>query len=65
LPAWQKKPELPKLVTWSVYKIVAKQTWVGEIEAADEHSAIEKAADQFKEPATKLMAMRRGGESSQ
>ena len=39
-----KKPEPPKLTTWSIYKIAAKQTWVGEIEAVDEHSAIEKAA---------------------
>jgi hypothetical protein len=33
---------------------------MGEVEAADEHAAIEEAAEQFKVPATKLMATRRG-----
>jgi hypothetical protein len=33
--------------------------WIGEVEAADERAAIEKAAEQFRVPATKLMATRR------
>jgi hypothetical protein len=33
--------------------------WIGEVEAPDEATAIEKAAEQFKVPATKLMATRR------
>jgi hypothetical protein len=42
-----------------IYKIAAKRTWVGEIEAAEEREAIEKAAKEFKRPATKLMAVKR------
>jgi len=41
---------------WAIYKVAAKQIWLGEIEATDEAEAIEKAAEQFKVPATKLMA---------
>jgi hypothetical protein len=51
-----KKPEPPQPPRWTIYKIAAKQTWVGEV--ADEHGAIEKAAE-FKLPATKLYAVRR------
>jgi hypothetical protein len=47
-------------MTWSIYKIAAKQTWVSEVEAVDEAAAIEKAAAQYKVPATRLMATRRG-----
>jgi hypothetical protein len=54
-----KKPEPPQLATWSIYKIAARQTWIGAVEASDEAVAIEKAAEQFKVPATKLMATRR------
>jgi hypothetical protein len=54
-----KRPEPSQPITWTIYKIAAKQTWVGEVEAADEHTALEKVAEQFKLPATKLMAMRR------
>jgi hypothetical protein len=32
---------------------------MGEVEASDERAAIEKAAEQFKVPATKVMATRR------
>jgi hypothetical protein len=59
LSGMAKKPEPPKLIGWSIYKIAAKQTWVGEVDAPDEAAAIEKAAAQFKVPATKLMATRR------
>jgi hypothetical protein len=54
-----KKPEPPQAVRWSIYKIAAKQTWVGEVEAVDESEAIQKAAVELKLPATKLHAVRR------
>jgi hypothetical protein len=54
-----KKPEPPQPVRWSIYKIAKKQTWVGEVEAVDEREAIKKAAEQLKQPATKLHAVRR------
>jgi hypothetical protein len=37
-----KKPEPPKPTTWTIYKIAAKQTWVGTIEAVDQAEAIQK-----------------------
>ena len=55
----EKKPEPPQPTTWAIHKLAAKQTWLGEVEAPDEAAAIEKAAEQFKVPATKLMATRR------
>ena len=54
-----KKPEPPKPTTWIIYKIAAKQTWLGSVEAADEHEAIQKAAAEFKVIASKLIAVRR------
>jgi hypothetical protein len=54
-----KKLEPSKPISWSIYKIAAKQTWLGEVEAPDEAAAIEKAAAEYKVPATKLMATRR------
>jgi hypothetical protein len=53
-----KKPEL-KLTAWTIYKLAAKATWLGEVEAADEAKAIERAAEEYKVPASKLMATRR------
>jgi hypothetical protein len=50
-----KKPEPPKPTTWTIYKIAAKAVRLGTVEAA----AIEKAAAEFKVPATRLMAVRR------
>jgi hypothetical protein len=35
-----KKPELPKPISWSIYKLAARQTWLGDIEAPDEAAAI-------------------------
>jgi hypothetical protein len=36
-----------------------EQTWLGEVEAADEREAIEKAAKEFKVIASKLIAVQR------
>jgi hypothetical protein len=47
------------LPLWSIHRAVHKAIWIGEVEAPDECTAIEKAAEQFKVPATKLMATRR------
>jgi hypothetical protein len=46
-----KKPEPPKLTTWTIYKLAANAERLGTVEALDEAAAIEKA--------TKLMAIRR------
>ena len=54
-----KKPEPPKPTTWTIYKIAAKAVRLGTVEAADEATAIEKAAAEFKVPATRLRALRR------
>jgi hypothetical protein len=52
-----KKPEPAKPMTWSIYKIAAKAIRLGTVEAVDEATAIEKAAAEFKVPATRLMAI--------
>ncbi len=54
-----KKPEPPKPTSWSIYRAAHKAIWIGEVEAPDEVAAIQKAAEQFKVPAMKLMAVRR------
>jgi hypothetical protein len=40
-----KKPEPPKPVRWGIYKLAAKQTWVGEVEAPDEAAKLLKDFD--------------------
>jgi hypothetical protein len=59
-----KKAESPKPTTWTIYKIAAKAVWLGTVEAADEGTAIEKAAAEFKVPATRhggqAMSRRKG-----
>jgi hypothetical protein len=47
------------LPSWTIYRAAHEAIWIGEVEAADERVAIEKAAEQFNVPATKLMATRR------
>jgi hypothetical protein len=54
-----KKTEPTKPITWNVYKIAIKAVWHGEVEAPDEAAAMEKAAAEFKVPATRLMTLRR------
>jgi len=59
LAGMAKAPEPPpQPITWTVYKIAAKQTRIGTVEAPDESAAIEKAAAEFRIPATKLHAVR-------
>jgi hypothetical protein len=52
------EPQPAPLPLWTIYRAAHKAVWIGEVEAADEHAAIEEAAEQFKVPATKLMATR-------
>jgi len=54
-----KKREPPKPTTWTIYKIAAKAVRLRTLEAADETTAIDKAAAESKVPATRLMAVRR------
>jgi hypothetical protein len=55
-----RKPQSPPAPTvWTIYKLAAKQIRVGEVEAATEAEAVEKAAAEFKQHAAKLMAVRR------
>jgi hypothetical protein len=56
-----RKPQAPppQPATWTIYKVAAKQTRLGEVEAADEREAVEKAAKEFGQHATKLIAVRR------
>ena len=49
-------PQLPQPTHWTIYYAGAKARYLGEVEATDEREAIEKAAKEFKQPATKLMA---------
>jgi hypothetical protein len=53
-----KKPEPPKPISWTLYKIASKGSGLGEVGAPDEAAAIEKAAAKFKVPANRLMALR-------
>ena len=45
--------------TWTIYKVAAKQTRLGEVEAADEREAVDKAAKEFGQHPSKLIAVRR------
>jgi len=53
-----KKPKPPKPSTWTVYKLAAKQVWLGDVEALDEAEAVTKMAAERAVPAWKLMAVR-------
>jgi hypothetical protein len=48
------KPQ--SLLRWDIYKAAAKARWIGIVEAIDEREAIEKAAEEFKTEASKLIA---------
>jgi hypothetical protein len=43
----RKKSEPPQPLRWNVYKIASKAVWLGEVEAPDEATAIEKGAVEF------------------
>jgi hypothetical protein len=45
-----KKPEPPKPISWNVDKLASKAVWLGEVEAPDEATAMERAAADFKVP---------------
>ena len=57
-----KKPESTQTIRWDIFKAGAKLRPLGTVEAPDEVAAIEKAAAEFKVPASKLIAVR--GDSS-
>jgi hypothetical protein len=42
-----------------IFKIASKSVWLGSVEAPDEATAIEKAAEEFKTDARRLYARRR------
>jgi 1,2-phenylacetyl-CoA epoxidase PaaB subunit len=54
-----KKPEARKLVTWDVYRAAHKPKNVGSVQAADADEAVQKAAQEFKVDARRLIAVQR------
>jgi hypothetical protein len=54
-----KKPEPPQPTSWNVYKVAAKATWLGTVEAPDAATAIEKAAAEFNVDTWRLLAVAR------
>ena len=54
-----KTSEPPNPTSWNIYKFASKAVWLGVVEAADEATAMDKAAAEFKVPANRLMAIRR------
>ncbi len=54
-----KKPGPPEPVRWEIFKIAKNSVWVGSVEAHDEATAIQKAAEEFKIDARRLYARRR------
>jgi hypothetical protein len=54
------RPPPPTKTKWHVYvQARAAKQWVGEIDAVDERQAIKIAAKEFKQPASKLIAVER------
>ena len=49
----------PAPIRWEIFKIASKSVWLGSVEAPDEATAIEKAAEEFKTDARRLYARRR------
>ena len=54
-----RKPKLLPLSRFDIYRASAKAKWLGEVEATDEHAAIEAAAKEFGQEPAKLIAVRR------
>jgi hypothetical protein len=46
-------------ILWDIYPAIEHAIRLGEVEATDEANAIEKAAEKFEQPVTKLIAARR------
>jgi hypothetical protein len=53
-------PRQPGAPTWNVYKFARRREWLGTVEAPDADAAIEIAAQKFRTPASRLVAIRRG-----
>jgi hypothetical protein len=51
-------PRNPQPISWAIYRAASTER-LGEVEASDEREAIAKAAEQFRVPAAKLIAVRR------
>jgi hypothetical protein len=54
-----KKPEPPEPIRWEIFKIAKKSVWVGNVEARDAATAVQKAAEEFKIDVRRLYARRR------
>jgi hypothetical protein len=54
-----KKPEPPEPVTWDVYRAAHKPKIVGSVQAVDAAEAVQKAAQEFKVDAWRLIAVQR------
>jgi hypothetical protein len=54
-----KKPEPPSRCTWDVYHAAHKPKIVGSVQAVDANEAVQKAAQEFKVDAWRLIAVRR------
>jgi hypothetical protein len=52
-------PPLPVIFWWDIYPAIPKAIRFGEVEAANEREAIEKAAKKFQQDPARLVAMRR------
>jgi hypothetical protein len=60
LPGMSRKPQPPAPTRWDIlYAGKNAKLLLGEVEATDEADAIAKAAEQFKMPASKLIAVKR------
>jgi hypothetical protein len=60
LAGMAKKPEPPpQPITWNIYKVAAKMIWLGTVEASDRKAATEKAVQEFKIEAWRLLAVER------
>ena len=59
---YPRSPMAPKpkpLLRWSILILRTKAVWLGDLEATSEAEAITKGAEQFKQDAKQLMAVRR------
>jgi Ser/Thr protein kinase RdoA (MazF antagonist) len=59
MPKRPSPPQPALLSSWDIYKVAAKQTWLGTVEATDADAAIAAATKEFKTDARRLIATRR------